>query len=100
MITSESRYLHKTNSDCEACGDQESLRVLPTDLQAVVDDLGLDFADAYQNEIGKKGLYPSGQRQKPCITYSDSARSNRHSPNLCAMVVLRAGLRRSRFLKR
>ena len=54
MMTSESWYLHRTNSDCEACGDQESLRVLLTDLRTVVDDLGLDSGDACQSEIGKK----------------------------------------------
>jgi hypothetical protein len=54
MMTTESRYLHRTNSDCEACGDQESLRVLLTDLRTVVDDFGLDFADACQSRIGKK----------------------------------------------
>jgi hypothetical protein len=43
----ELRYRLKTNSDCEACSDQESLCVLLTDLWAVADDLDLDFAGAY-----------------------------------------------------
>jgi hypothetical protein len=46
-MTSELRYLLKTNSNCEACCDQASLRDLLTDLRAVADDLGLDFAGAY-----------------------------------------------------
>jgi hypothetical protein len=47
MMTSELRYLLKTCSDCEACSDQESLRVLLTDLRAVADDLDLDFVAAF-----------------------------------------------------
>ena len=47
MMTSELRYLLKTNSDYEVCSDQESLRGLLTDLRAVADDLGLDFAAAF-----------------------------------------------------
>jgi hypothetical protein len=46
MMTSELQYLLKTNSDCEACSDQASLGNLLTDLRAVADDLGLDFAGA------------------------------------------------------
>ena len=46
-MTSELRYLLKTNSDCEACNDQESLCIMLTDLRAVADDLALDFARAY-----------------------------------------------------
>ena len=46
MMTSELRYLLKTNSDCEACSDQESLYLLLTDLRVVADDLHLDFARA------------------------------------------------------
>jgi hypothetical protein len=46
MVTSELRYLLKTNSDCEGCSDQDSLRDLLADLRAVADDLDLDFAGA------------------------------------------------------
>jgi len=46
MMNSELRYLLKTNSDCEACRDQESLCVLLADLRVVADDLDLDFAKA------------------------------------------------------
>ena len=45
-MISELRYLLKTNSDCEACSDQESLCVLLTDLRAVAGDLLLDFSGA------------------------------------------------------
>jgi hypothetical protein len=45
-MTCELRYLLKTNSNCEACSDQESLSRLLTDLRAVADDLALDFAGA------------------------------------------------------
>jgi hypothetical protein len=45
-MTTELRYLLKSNSECEACTDQESLCVLLTDLRAVADDLDLDFAGA------------------------------------------------------
>jgi hypothetical protein len=45
-MISELRYLLKTNSDCEACSDQESLRVLLSGLRAVADNLDLDFAVA------------------------------------------------------
>jgi hypothetical protein len=45
-MISELRYLLKTNSDCEACSDQESLCVLLIDLRAVADNLHLDFARA------------------------------------------------------
>jgi hypothetical protein len=45
-LTSELRHLRKTNSDLEACSDQESLRALLTHLRAVADDLELDFAIA------------------------------------------------------
>jgi hypothetical protein len=45
-MISELRYLLKTNSDCEACSDQESLRDLIAGLRAVADELDLDFARA------------------------------------------------------
>jgi len=46
MMTSELRYLLKTNSDCEACSDQESLCVLLNELRVVANDLHLDFGGA------------------------------------------------------
>jgi hypothetical protein len=46
MMTSELRYLLKTNSDHEVCSDQASLRDLVADLQALADDLDLDFGEA------------------------------------------------------
>jgi hypothetical protein len=46
MMTSELRYLLKTNSGCEGCSDQESLCALLTELRVVADDLYLDFAGA------------------------------------------------------
>jgi hypothetical protein len=47
MMNNELRYLLRTNSECEACSDQESLCVLLTDLRVVADDLELDFGRAY-----------------------------------------------------
>jgi hypothetical protein len=46
-MCSELRFLLKTNSDCEACTDHESLCQLLTDLRILADDLDLDFARAY-----------------------------------------------------
>jgi hypothetical protein len=46
MMTNELRYLLKTNSDSEACSDQESLCFLLTDLREVADGLYLDFVRA------------------------------------------------------
>jgi SAM-dependent methyltransferase len=48
MMTSELRYLLKTNSDHEVCSDQASLRDLFADLRALADDLDLDFGEAYR----------------------------------------------------
>jgi hypothetical protein len=48
MMTCKLRYLLKTNSNCEACSDQASLRHLLTDLRAVADGLELDFAKAHR----------------------------------------------------
>jgi hypothetical protein len=45
-MNNELEYLLKTTSDCEACSDQESVCLLLTDLQAVADDLDLDFTRA------------------------------------------------------
>jgi len=45
-MTSELRYLLKTNSDCEGSSDQDSLRCVLTDLRAVADDLDLGFGRA------------------------------------------------------
>jgi hypothetical protein len=45
-MNSELRYLLKTNSECEGCNDQQSLRDLLIDLRAVADDLDLDFNGA------------------------------------------------------
>jgi hypothetical protein len=42
-MNSELRHLLKTNSDHEACSDQESLANLLTNLRVVADDLILDF---------------------------------------------------------
>jgi hypothetical protein len=42
-MTRELRYLLKTNGDCEARSDQESLCALLTDLRAVGDDVYLDL---------------------------------------------------------
>jgi hypothetical protein len=46
MMTTELRYLLKSNSDHEARSDQASLGDLLADLRAVADDLELDFAGA------------------------------------------------------
>jgi hypothetical protein len=46
MMTSELRYLLKTNSDSEGCSDQASLRDLLSDLRAVAEDLDLNFDGA------------------------------------------------------
>jgi hypothetical protein len=46
MMTSELRYLLKTNSNCEGFSDQESLRLLLADLREVANDLELDFCKA------------------------------------------------------
>jgi hypothetical protein len=54
-MNSELMYLFKTNSDCEDCSDQESLRVLLTDLREVADDLGLDFAEAISRKKNEEG---------------------------------------------
>jgi hypothetical protein len=45
-MTSELRYMIKTNSDCEVCTDQESLRALLKHQRVLADDLHLDFARA------------------------------------------------------
>jgi len=66
MMTCELEYLLKTNSNCEACSDQASLSELLTDLRAVADDLGLDFAGAYL----KAGTFSELREQSlfcPCI---------------------------------
>jgi hypothetical protein len=46
MMTSELRYVLKSNGNYEWCSDQESLRELLVDLQEVADELGLDFTEA------------------------------------------------------
>ena len=46
-MTNELRYLLKTNSDCEACSDQDSLNGLLADLRIVAIDLYLDFSEAF-----------------------------------------------------
>jgi hypothetical protein len=48
MMTSELRNLLKINSNNEACSDQASLCACLAELQAVADDLNLDFAGAYR----------------------------------------------------
>jgi hypothetical protein len=63
MMTSELRYLLKTNSNCEACSDQASLCALLTDLRAVADDLDLDFAGANI----KAATQSDWHNQWPCI---------------------------------
>jgi hypothetical protein len=55
MMTSELRYLLKTNSDCDACSDQESLSALLADLREVAHDLDLDF--------GKRIARPGSSRR-------------------------------------
>jgi hypothetical protein len=66
MMNSELRYLLKTNSDCEACTDQESLRALLTDLRGVARDLGLDFAGAHL-EAGALSELRDQSACWPCI---------------------------------
>jgi hypothetical protein len=63
MMTSELRYLLKTNSNCEACSDQASLCALLADLRVVADDLDLDFARA----DFKAGTQSEWHDQWPCI---------------------------------
>jgi hypothetical protein len=66
MMTNELGYLIKATSDCEGCGDQESLCVLLADLRVVADDLDLDFAGAYL----KTGILAELRDQSsfcPCI---------------------------------
>jgi hypothetical protein len=46
MMTSELRYLLKTNSGSEGCSDQASLRDLLSGLRTVADDLDLNFDGA------------------------------------------------------
>ena len=46
MMTSELRYVLKSNSDYEGCSDQESLREILVDLRDVAGELDLDFAEA------------------------------------------------------
>jgi hypothetical protein len=65
-MSSELRYLLKTDSDCEACSDQASLGDLLTDLRAVADDLGLDFAAAYL-EAGTLSELRDPSPFYPCI---------------------------------
>jgi hypothetical protein len=63
MMTSELRYLPKTNSDHEVCSDQATLRDLVADLWALADDLELDFGAAFREaEIVRDPL-----RFDPCI---------------------------------
>ena len=66
MMTSELRDLLKTNSDCEACSNQESLCVLLSDLRVVADDLHLDFARAGL-EAGTLSELRSLSSFNPCI---------------------------------
>jgi hypothetical protein len=66
MMNGELRYLLKTNSDCEACTDQNSLCALLMDLQALAEDLDLDFAAAYQ-EAGALAALRELASFCPCI---------------------------------
>jgi hypothetical protein len=65
MMTAELQYLLKTNSNCEACSDQASLRDLLTDLRAVADELDLSFVAASRDAEAMSGL--QGWPQYPCI---------------------------------
>ena len=66
MMNSELQYLLKTNSDCEACTDQESLCNLLADLRVVADDLDLDFAGACF-EAGDLSVWRDQSPFDPCI---------------------------------
>jgi hypothetical protein len=66
MMSSELRYLLKTNSNCEACTDQESLCVLLTDLRVVADELDLSFSRA-NFEAGTLSELPDRSTFCPCI---------------------------------
>ena len=65
MMTCELEYLLKTNSNCEGCGDQESLRDLITDLRVVADELDLNFPAANRAAEAACGLL--GWPLHPCI---------------------------------
>jgi hypothetical protein len=56
MMTAELQNLLKTNSNCEGCSDQASLRDLLTDLRAVADELDLSFAAASRDAAAASGL--------------------------------------------
>ena len=66
MMNCELRHLLKSNSDYEACTDQESLRALLVDLRGVAEDLDLDFAGAY-SEAGTPSELGDEARFCPCI---------------------------------
>jgi hypothetical protein len=65
MMTAELQYLLKTNSTCEGCSDQASLRDLLTDLRAVADELDLNFSVANRDAEAASDLH--GWPPQPCI---------------------------------
>jgi hypothetical protein len=80
-MTSELRYMLKTNSDCEACTDQESLRALLTHMRVLADDLDLDFARA-DLEAETPFHVARGVRPQPVpLTLFEPSRATRPAPD-------------------